>query len=171
HHLFGRGIVATVDNFGWRALGIQQRTLYDELLPPSIAIRPATTADLPALARIQASCAEASHWPPDRYLAYTCRAAVVDSKISGFLVSRQTVPGEREILNLAVSPEYRRSGIATALLRKEVYSAPGEFFLEVRESNTGARLLYEHLGFQAAGMRLNYYDDPVEHAVVMRLKS
>jgi ribosomal-protein-alanine acetyltransferase len=160
-----------IDNFDWRTIATQQRAVYDELLPPAIAIRPATTADLPSLARIQASCAEASHWPPDRYLAYTCRVAVVDSKIAGFLVSRQTVPGEREILNLAVSPEYRRSGIATALLRAEINAAPGEFFLEVRESNTTARLLYEHLGFQAAGMRLNYYDDPVEHAVVMRLKS
>jgi ribosomal-protein-alanine N-acetyltransferase len=120
---------------------------------------------------IQNQCAEASHWPPDRYLVYTCRVAVRHGIVAGFLVSRQTVPGEREILNLAVDREHRRAGVATALLKAEIASAPGDYFLEVRESNRGARELYHRLGFRDDGRRPNYYDEPTETAVVMRLKS
>ena len=123
------------------------------------------------MAAIQNQCAEASHWPPDRYLVYTCRVAVRRGVIAGFLVSRQTAPGEREILNLAVAREHRRAGVATALLKAEIESGPGDFFLEVRESNRGAQELYHRIGFRDAGRRPDYYDDPTETAVVMRLQS
>lgn len=158
-------------SFDWRSLGTLQRGLYDELLPSTLQIRAATHADLPEMERIQIACAEASHWPPERYLAYTCRVAVQEGSVAGFLVSRQNGPGEREILNLAVAPEYRRRGVGTALMRDEIASASGGFFLEVRESNTGAQELYRRLGFRPAGKRPNYYDDPPETAVVMRLQS
>lgn len=158
-------------SFDWHSLGTLQRNLYDDLLPSRLQIRAATPGDLPEMELIQIACAEASHWPPERYLAYTCRVAVQDGSVAGFLVSRQNGPGEREILNLAVASDYRRRGVGTALMRDEIASAPGNFFLEVRESNTGAQELYRRLGFNAAGKRPHYYDDPPETAVVMRLKS
>jgi ribosomal-protein-alanine N-acetyltransferase len=83
----------------------------------------------------------------------------------GFLVSRD-VAGESEVLNLATDAAYRRQGIATALLHS---LEADDIFLEVRESNSVARKLYEKLGFVAVGTRPEYYDDPVETAVVMRL--
>jgi ribosomal-protein-alanine N-acetyltransferase len=48
---------------------------------------------------------------------------------------------------------------------------PGAHFLEVRESNTGARQLYERLGFEAVGSRPGYYENPPESGIVMRIFS
>jgi len=39
-------------------------------------------------------------------------------------------------------------------------------FLEVRESNTAARRLYQKLGFEETGRRKSYYSNPVEDAVL-----
>ena len=78
---------------------------------------------------------------------------------------------EREILNVAVRPDLRRLHIATELLRAEMERWPGAHFLEVRESNTGARQLYEGLGFEAVGSRPGYYENPPESGIVMRIFS
>ncbi|MFN3324572.1 MAG: GNAT family N-acetyltransferase [Bryobacteraceae bacterium] len=159
--------------YGWRKLGADQRALYGELLaaPGELRIRAANASDVPLLDRIQKQCLEASHWEPNRYLEYDCIVAVRNGSIAGFLVSRQNGPGEREILNIAVHPDARRSGVAAALLKAEFSRGPGDFFLEVRESNTAARNLYRKAGFEEVGTRPDYYDDPPETAVVMRIHS
>ena len=53
----------------------------------------------------------------------------------------------------------------------ELSRCPGVHFLEVRQSNSAARRLYEGLGFQAVGERPAYYDDPPETGIVMRILS
>jgi ribosomal-protein-alanine N-acetyltransferase len=89
-------------------------------------------------------------------LGYACLLVVLD---------------EGTVTNLAVRPEYRRSGIATELL--EVFRRFGEgtglafLTLEVRASNAGAIALYEKLGYAQAGLRRNYYEHPREDAVIM----
>ena len=50
---------------------------------------------------------------------------------------RSVAADEREILNLAVSPEFRRRGIAAALWKACLEDFQGTVFLEVRESNDG----------------------------------
>jgi ribosomal-protein-alanine N-acetyltransferase len=74
------------------------------------------------------------------------------------------------IMNVAVAPERRRQGIASALLG-ELYVRIGDDHarctLEVRRSNVGAIRLYEREGFRAAGLRRRYYQDNGEDAVVM----
>lgn len=42
--------------------------------------------------------------------------------------------------------------------------------LEVRQSNLGAQALYRRHGFCPAGVRKNYYRDPVEDAILMTRK-
>lgn len=83
------------------------------------------------------------------------------------------VPYEADILNITVRPEARRQGIATQLLGKigELSEPRGVtvIHLEVRESNTPARTLYEKLGFTVDGIRKNYYERPRENAVLMTL--
>jgi ribosomal-protein-alanine N-acetyltransferase len=83
------------------------------------------------------------------------------------------VPYEADILNITVRPEARRQGIATQLLGKigELAESRGVtvIHLEVRESNTPARTLYEKLGFTVDGIRKNYYERPRENAVLMTL--
>ena len=77
-------------------------------------------------------------------------------------------PDEGEVLNLAVSPEFRRKGIARALFHAAHTELSGTVFLEVRESNAAARQLYAAYGFGEIGRRARYYRRPVEDAVILR---
>jgi [ribosomal protein S18]-alanine N-acetyltransferase len=78
---------------------------------------------------------------------------------------------ELHINNLAVLPDVRRSGVATALLSHVLsYGASlgaRRATLEVRRSNGPARVLYERFGFAVAGVRHGYYTKPVEDALVL----
>jgi ribosomal-protein-alanine N-acetyltransferase len=102
-----------------------------------------------------------------------CLAAVLDAgggkRLVGYLIcSRyETV---WHVMNVAITPEHRREGIASALLG-ELYARVGDeqgrYTLEVRRSNDAAIRLYEREGFRAAGMRRRYYQDNGEDALVM----
>jgi len=78
---------------------------------------------------------------------------------------------ELHINNLAVLPEWRRAGVATALLQRALAdgaaSGAERATLEVRRSNDPARLLYERFGFVVAGIRRDYYTKPVEDALIL----
>lgn len=75
------------------------------------------------------------------------------------------------VMNVAVDPELRRSGIATDLLQRvfEITAADQRrgYTLEVRVSNVDAIRLYERLGFEARGIRRAYYTDNREDALIM----
>jgi ribosomal-protein-alanine N-acetyltransferase len=75
------------------------------------------------------------------------------------------------VMNVAVTPAYRRRGIATALLERllevTAHDPRRGHTLEVRVSNVGAIRLYEQLGFQSRGIRRGYYTDNREDAVIM----
>jgi ribosomal-protein-alanine acetyltransferase len=136
-----------------------------------VLIRAATEADVPAIAEIQASAPEASQWSPRDYLAYDCRVAERDSLVLGFLVVRALAGQEWEILNLAVAPSVRRQGVGRSLVSDLLSRCSGEFFLEVRESNESARRFYARLGFKMITKRLQYYSNPPDSAIVMKLYS
>ena len=77
---------------------------------------------------------------------------------------------EGYIDNIAVEPDARRHGVASALL--DVYCRFGAvnlafLTLEVRDSNLAARSLYRKFGFRDVGRRRNYYDKPTEDAILM----
>lgn len=158
-------------NFDWRQIGAKQRGLLRELTGGRIEIRSATPKDLDRILEIQAAARESSQWTREDYLAFDCDVAVVNGAVAGFVVSRRIDEREREILNVAVHPDMRRSGIATELVRFETRRSPGTHFLEVRESNSPARQLYRNLGFTEVGIRQEYYDHPTEAAIVMRIYS
>jgi ribosomal protein S18 acetylase RimI-like enzyme len=165
------GRVHVERNYGWRQIGALQRQMLRDLMPPRVRIRPAEQPDLPELAAIQHTAPESSQWQAQDYLAFDCQVAVTDDRIAGFLVSRSVADKEREILNIAVHPDFRRLHIATELLRAELSRWPGAHFLEVRESNAAALHLYEGLGFEVVGQRPAYYENPPETGIVMRILS
>jgi len=132
-----------------------------------LIIRPATHDDLAAIGGIQGK----SSWQPKDYLDFDCTVAIENELVIAFLATRETTPGEHEILFLAVDPAHRRQGIARALLQNQIESQSGDWFLEVRASNTPAISLYESVGFTAVGTRPDYYSEPPETAIVMRFFS
>lgn len=78
---------------------------------------------------------------------------------------------EIHINNVALRPPLRGQGLGTALMQRVFDEArrlgARRATLEVRISNTGARRLYERLGFTVAATRRNYYTNPVEDALIL----
>ncbi|MGL4268182.1 MAG: ribosomal protein S18-alanine N-acetyltransferase [Plesiomonas sp.] len=107
----------------------------------------------------------------ERYLNLQLRHA---EGLAGFAIC-QTVLDEATLFNLAVDPRYQGQGLGRALLQAlvERLEARGvlTLWLEVRESNTPARALYEAEGFNEVSRRKNYYPtaDGREDAVIMAL--
>ena len=97
-------------------------------------------------------------------------AAEADKKLIGY-IGIKAVIDEGYITNIAVFPEFRRMGVAKALLNKvfEFAKEKGLSFvsLEVRPSNTEALSLYEKTGFTEEGRRKNFYRLPLEDALIM----
>ena len=91
-------------------------------------------------------------------------------ELTGYLIVSRYVDAWH-VMNIAVDPNVRRAGVATALLVRlfELTSGDGRrgYTLEVRVSNTGAIHLYERLGFQPRGIRRGYYTDNREDALIM----
>ena len=83
----------------------------------------------------------------------------------GFL-ALQDLAGELEITQLAVKKAYQGQGLANQLMGF-LADRPERIFLEVRASNQVARALYEKHGFLPVGQRKNYYQNPVEDAILM----
>ena len=141
----------------------------------TLALRPATADDLPALLEIEQNSFADPNWLAEDFLKYRCTVAEMQGRVAGFIVIRETFSGvqeelaESEILNLAVAPAFRRLGIATALLRSTLLPR-FIHFLEVRESNVSALALYRKLGFKEIGRRRAYYRHPVETAIVMQMR-
>jgi ribosomal-protein-alanine N-acetyltransferase len=139
-----------------------------------LEIRRLTYADLPQIIAIERR-AFPTPWSLAMFVlelskpAGVCLAALRDGQMLGYLIcSRYDTVWH--IMNVAVDPDCRRTGIATAMLADLLRRIDGHgarFTLEVRESNAGAIELYERFGFRAAGRRRRYYQDNGEDAVVM----
>jgi [ribosomal protein S18]-alanine N-acetyltransferase len=102
--------------------------------------------------------------------ASLCLGAFEGEQLAGYLIVSRYVDAWH-VMNIAVSPDFRRRGLATALLERlfeltDDRSRRG-YTLEVRVSNDGAIRLYERLGFTARGIRRGYYTDNREDALIM----
>ena len=98
--------------------------------------------------------------------------AFCGDELAGYIGGR-TICGETEIFNVAVSPKFRRNGIAGKLIEKFIETVREKetrvIFLEVRTGNLPAISLYEKNGFVFCGIRKNYYTNTTENALLMRL--
>ena len=97
--------------------------------------------------------------------------AMEGDRLAGYIGS-QSVLGESDMMNVAVHPDFRRRGIAEALVlelaRALKEKGNHSLSLEVRQSNEPAKKLYEKLGFEQVGLRPNYYRNPREAALILK---
>jgi ribosomal-protein-alanine N-acetyltransferase len=142
-----------------------------------VTVRPATRADLDRIAEIEQQ-AFSDAWSRRSFegllgdhRVYFC-VATVAGRVEGYVVA-WFVAGEGELANLAVASDARRRGVGAALLDAAIDAGRersiGSLYLEVRDSNVGARTLYASRGFATVGRRRGYYRKPVEDALVLRL--
>ena len=95
--------------------------------------------------------------------------ALINETIVGY-IGGWIIADELHLLSLAIDPAHRRLGIATRLLAELFRRGSARIVhagLEVRASNHAALVLYRSMGFRAVGVRLGYYADPREDAVIM----
>ncbi len=144
-------------------------------------LRPMTVQDLDAVMTIEAG-AYSFPWTRGNFidsLAAGYHAQLLDDPAEGpigYFIAMAGV-GEMHLLNITVAPACQRRGHGAALL--DALAALCRelelpmLWLEVRESNHGARALYRRRGFDEVGRRRGYYPAPQskrEDAIVMSLR-
>jgi len=116
-------------------------------------------------------------WRPRTFRGLLDREGVVlrvleraEGEVAGYTVL-WCIGGHGELANIAVREELRGRGLGRALLDDALAQAArrgvSRLYLEVRESNEGARALYAAHGFEAVGRRRAYYERPREDALVL----
>ena len=141
-------------------------------------LRTATAVDVADVAAMERAC-YSDPWPTSSFTTlptndrvfFVVARAPDSGTLLGFAIAWY-VMDEGELANLAVAPENRRQGIGQALLDAVTTDALGrgtsELYLEVRESNSAARHMYEAAGFEQVGRRKRYYRQPEEDALILR---
>ena len=141
-------------------------------------IRGLTPEDSVAIADLESRCVGAANWGEAAYREIGANgmigwAAARENVVLGFILVR-VLADEMEVFNLAVDPNERRKGIAARLLELSIESAKHarvkRVYLEVRESNSGARAFYASKKFEERWRRKNYYSQPAENALVLVLR-
>jgi ribosomal-protein-alanine N-acetyltransferase len=150
----------------------------EHTLGSEITLRRATVDDLSDVIAIERS-AFSDPWVPSFFRQLPSNPAALfllaeetaPRRIVGYIVAWYVVD-EAEIANLAVASEARRRGVAARLVDAAIEEGrrrgTRRIYLEVRESNSAARRLYEAHAFEQIGRRKKYYKLPVEDALVMR---
>jgi ribosomal-protein-alanine N-acetyltransferase len=144
--------------------------------PGGLEVRPLIYSDLPSVLSIERR-AFGTPWSLAMFVlelskpSGICLAASEGGRLVGYLICSRYAD-VWHVMNVAVDPGRRRSGIATTLIERLFDEAgPGSrYTLEVRTSNSGAIAMYERFGFRAAGHRRRYYHDNGEDAVIMWLE-
>lgn len=107
-------------------------------------------------------------WPRRYFLELhgECRSFFFVAKVRGRLAGYALAcPDKRnaELVSLAVHPDYRRQGVAAALMRHTLSALSAtdvqRVELTVRTSNTAAARLYRSFGFRRVRLVPRYYED------------
>lgn len=139
-------------------------------------LRNMSQADVPAVVRIEQTSYSVP-WSETTFRGLLRRrdaelvVAMLGEDVVGYAVF-WCVVDQGELGNVAVTESARGRGIGELLVGEVIRRAAArgvrEVFLEVRPSNATARRLYERFGFRMVGRRRNYYQEPVEDALVLR---
>jgi [ribosomal protein S18]-alanine N-acetyltransferase len=136
-------------------------------------VSPAACTDSAALASLHRQAFDEA-WEEEAFAELLASpgafAYVAGEPPEGFILCR-AIAGDSEVLTLAVTPPFRRQGVARALLQAALVEARRRgaeaMFLEVATDNAPAAALYRGAGFTQAGLRRGYYPDGSD-ALVMR---
>lgn len=141
-----------------------------------LIVRQATGEDVAQIAEIEKRCFvipwsyESLHHDITENKRALYIVAEAEGKICGY-VGVWKILDEGHITNVAVTPEYRRRHIASAMLGVLLAvlsdNAVSSCTLEVRAGNEAAKALYHSFGFVEAGVRKGYYEDNGEDAIIM----
>jgi ribosomal protein S18 acetylase RimI-like enzyme len=122
----------------------------------ALKIKKATAKDLPAILELEAMLVGKTEDNTDlikRSIANgECLVALIDGKVVGASIFNYKFYGKGWIDLLNVNLEYRRRGIATALIKHmERICKTSKFFTSTNESNIPAQKTYESSGFVRSG--------------------
>jgi len=152
----------------------------------SVRIRPVEASQIAELIRI-AEETNLSEWSAQSYLdemknpdATMLSLVGADNSTLGFIVGRFVMGGEietlvdAEIYNIAIAESHQQKGFGQLIFNAFVAACEAKqtsnIWLEVRESNEKAIAFYEKNGFCRIQTRPFFYEDPREHAILMKLK-
>jgi ribosomal-protein-alanine N-acetyltransferase len=143
--------------------------------PAAISIRKLAYGDLPSVLAIERR-SFGTPWSLAMFVlelskpSGICLAAEDANGLVGYLVCSRYAD-IWHLMNVAVDPDRRRSGIASSLINRlfDEVGSGARLTLEVRKSNSGAIAMYEGFGFEPAGHRRRYYQDNGEDALIMWL--
>jgi ribosomal-protein-alanine N-acetyltransferase len=132
--------------------------------------------DMPSVLAIESQSFEYS-WTEDDFIRClrqrNCIGMVAEQndRIVGFMIY-ELHKSMLRILNFAVSPDARRSGIGRQMVQRLIdklsQQRRREIVLEVRETNVPAQLFFSNNGFRAVTVLRKHYDDTCEDAYYMR---
>ena len=146
----------------------------------SFRIRRMTVEDVPAVAQLDRLSftlpwtERSFHFEVTSNPAARCWVAESAGAVVGVVIAWLLVD-DIHIATIATHPDFRRQGIAQALLAHVLKLGAEEgalsSFLEVRESNLAAQAMYRKFGYEVTGRRPRYYKDNGEDAILMTLEN
>ncbi|MBI9030722.1 ribosomal protein S18-alanine N-acetyltransferase [bacterium] len=161
-----------------------------EIREEDLKLREMTEADIPTIVEIEQELFSLP-WTTDIFLEeiasrdqfyqvingkkLTCKhnyLLELRGEIVGFFLG-WAIYGEYSLMNIGVTKRYQNLGLGSFLLHQVIEKALElecfDIYLEVRESNISAQKLYRKYGFKEISIRKDYYFEPTENALVMRL--
>jgi [ribosomal protein S18]-alanine N-acetyltransferase len=140
-----------------------------------LEIRPLALKDLSAIEEIERR-SYPTPWSRSMFAGELTKVSSISlgafegDRLVGYVIVSRYVDAWH-VMNIAVHPQRRTRGVASALLERLFESTSSDarrgYTLEVRVSNEGAIKLYERFGFKKRGVRRGYYTDNREDALIM----
>ena len=134
-------------------------------------VRPFLAADSDVVAQIFENV-------PDGWSKTALTESLANDSIKSFVLETEgevaafasyLVYDDAELVFVVTAEKHKRKGYGEYLLKDTLSQLNLPCVLEVRESNTPAKTLYEKLGFELIGTRKNFYSNPRESALIYKL--